>query len=122
MKITSVSLQALRIATNCDEISFLQTRTNFLGDRFKHLEEDNKTLPGELNNIQAKPLPNSTLQEIQMMIKRFPLANLKVFQNSLHVQLTIVHLLNDINANTVKQRSPECMVTSLDGSFAVLSS
>ena len=73
MRITSVSLQALRIAINGDEISFLEIQTTFLGDRWKHLEEDNKTLPAELNNIQAKPLPNSTLQEIQMMIKRFSL-------------------------------------------------
>ena len=42
--------------------------------------EENKTFRSESNAIREKSLQNVTLEEIQLVIKRFPSANLKVFQ------------------------------------------
>ena len=71
------------------------------------IEEENKTVRGEMNTIQEKSGTGATLEGIQLVIKRFPFAILKVFQYLHSVQMTVLNIKEDINANAVKETSRE---------------
>ena len=114
---TTILPTTFDISTGGDEKQSLDHQLKLLQEKYNQIEQENKSLQGELTWCKQSAEQNSAMEENKLLAKMFPLTNLKMIQCLHSLQLTLTKLEQDIEANGTNGEKFENVMNGMQNSF-----